>query len=102
VVRAITMLIAIGLADAAHADSMRCGNKIVDESASIAELLELCGEPADKRVVEEDVRRPLRTGGTEKVGTTVTEYWTYDRGPRGLDMLVTIVDGKIRSIARAE
>jgi len=35
---------------------------------------------------------------TRKIGTTVTEYWTYDRGDQAPPVLVTIRDGKVRSI----
>lgn len=87
----------------AHAsDSMRCGRWVVDSSMDPAELLAKCGEPDSKRVEESDVRTRTVSGGMAKIGTQITEYWTYKRGPQGLDMLVVIVDGKIRSIGRAE
>ena len=37
-----------------------------------------------------------------KVGTKITERWLYRRGTQSLPMLVTIIDGKIQSIERAE
>jgi hypothetical protein len=43
-----------------------------------------------------------RLAARRTVGTTITEYRTYDRGTRSFRILVTIVDGRIRSIERAE
>lgn len=94
----------VGIVDMAHGETIRCGSWLVDESATVDELVLKCGEPASKRLVEQDVR--VRSPNdlnstTRKIGTTVTEYWTYDRGTQAAPVLVTIVDGKIRSIERA-
>ena len=35
-----------------------------------------------------------------KMGETTIETWTYDRGPQAAPMVVTIVDGRIKSIER--
>jgi len=35
-----------------------------------------------------------------KNGETTTQVWTYDRGTRAAPMVVTIVDGRIKSIER--
>jgi hypothetical protein len=35
-----------------------------------------------------------------KVGETTIETWTYDRGTQAAPMVVTIVDGRIKSIDR--
>ena len=82
------------------AEPIRCGSWVVDESVSVEELLRKCGEPAEKRSKVEDVWARNPDGSTRRVGTSVTEYWTYDRGPRAAPVRVTIVDGKIRSIER--
>lgn len=87
---------------AAASDSMRCGRWVVNSSVGPDELLAKCGEPDSKRVEQSDVRARTAAGGFAKIGTQIIEYWTYKRGPQGLDMLVVIVDGKIRSIDRAE
>ena len=88
--------------DASRADeSVRCGNSIVSSDQSVEELVEKCGEPASKKVTEDDIRVGNAGGGTRKVGTTITEVWTYDRGSRAFAMVVTITDGKIRSIVTA-
>jgi hypothetical protein len=93
----------VGDINLAHGDTIRCGSWLVDDSVTVEELVRKCGEPASKRSVEQDVR--VRSpndlnSSTRKIGTTVTEYWTYDRGTQAAPVLVTIVDGKIRSIER--
>lgn len=87
------------LTPAAYAsDEVRCGNAIVSKSISPEELVDKCGEPTSKKVVEEDIRAANAGGGTRKVGTTLTETWIYDGGSQAFDLVVTIVDGKIKSI----
>jgi len=99
----LPVLLLLALPRAVSADSMRCDKWIVNETASVAELLEKCGEPQTKDVATEDVMaRNATTGASYKVGTTVKERWLYRRSNRSLPMLVTIVDGRIRSIERAE
>jgi hypothetical protein len=86
----------------APADSMRCGKWVVNETSSSAEILEKCGEPQQKDVTTEDVYAKNAIGGTSKVGVKVTERWRYQASNRVLPMLVTIVDGKVVSIQRAD
>ncbi len=82
---------------------MRCGRWVVSADADPQELLGKCGEPSSKRSETSEVRRPNARGqGTFVAGTTVTEHWYYDRGPRAFRMVVTLVDGKIKSIDRTE
>lgn len=86
---------------AVGAENFRCGQWIASPDMSVDELLEKCGSPTSKAVVEEDVFGPAASGkGRVKVGTTVTETWTYDRGSQAAAMIVTIVDGRIRSMER--
>ena len=81
----------------AQGETVRCGSALVDQSTTVEELLQKCGEPTSRREEQQDVR--VKSGnGTRKVGTTVIEYWTYDRGTQAAPMVVTIVDGKIRSL----
>ena len=79
-------------------DPMRCGSSLITSEATLEELVQKCGEPDSKKVTEEDVRAANAGGGSRKVGTTLTEVWTYDRGSRAFDMVVTIIDGRIKSI----
>jgi hypothetical protein len=86
----------------ASADSMRCGKWVVGETASVAELLEKCGAPLDKTITTEDVLAINAAGVPYKTGTTTREQWFYQRSPQTLPMVVTIVDGAIKSIERAK
>ncbi|MGE3395028.1 MAG: DUF2845 domain-containing protein [Steroidobacteraceae bacterium] len=36
------------------------------------------------------------------MGTSTIETWTYDRGSQSFAMVVTIVDGKIKSMERGD
>lgn len=101
-IRLIAMAAVLAAGTAEAGETIRCGRWVVDESATVEELVQKCGEPASKRLVEEDIRVRNPDNTRRTVGTTVTEYWTYDRGMQSFRILVTIVDGRIRSIERAE
>jgi len=98
----ITAVVAtVGIAHPVQGETIRCGSWIVDTGITVQELVRKCGEPASKRTEEQDVR--VRTpndpnSNTKRIGTTVIEYWTYDRGSSTAPALVTIRDGKVSSI----
>lgn len=87
---------------AATADSMRCGSKIVNETSRAAEILEKCGEPQQKDVRTEPIMAKNPAGYAYKVGEQVVERWRYQRSSRALPMVVTVVDGKVIKLERAE
>jgi hypothetical protein len=96
------MMIATLISGTAHADFMRCGGSLVDETTSVADVHAKCGEPKSKDVKSEDViSRNPDTGFTRKIGTRITERWIYQQGSGSLPMAVTIVDGKVTRIERA-
>jgi hypothetical protein len=100
-----TLLVGVALSSSGvvQADSMRCGNKIVSESATLDELMQKCGQPQDRKVVKEDVYATNPNGARVKTGAqTVKERWIYQPSSRALPMAVEIVDGKIISITRAD
>ena len=86
---------------AASADeTFRCGKWIASSAMTVAELTEKCGEPTSRESKTEDVMtRNNNVGLMMKVGETTMETWTYDRGANPA-MVVTIVDGHIKSIDR--
>jgi hypothetical protein len=54
-------------------------------------------------VQQVEVSGPNAQGaGNIKRGTVTVETWTYDRGSQASAMVVTIEDGKIRKMERAE
>lgn len=87
---------------AASAQPMRCGKWVVNETASVAEILEKCGEPQKKDVSSEDVYSKNTLGETHKIGVKVTQLWRYQASNRVIPMLVTIVDGDVVSIERTQ
>jgi len=100
---ASALLAAMLVAIPAAADSFRCGQRIATEDMTVEELLQACGEPTRKSVEVVDVYGPNAHGsGNIKRGTTTIETWTYDFGPQTLDMVVTIQDGKLKGIERAQ
>jgi hypothetical protein len=82
-------------------DTFRCGSYLVSTPLTVAELLQKCGQPSSKKSSTEDVRARVSGGGTQKIGTSATEVWRYDR-PGSPPMIVTIVDGVIESLAAGE
>jgi len=56
------------------AETLRCGNKIVETGMTMAEVENYCGKPSSVMVEEQDVR-----SGNRVIGTTQIHYWTYDR-----------------------
>ena len=101
--RYVILAILAGLPLAAGSETFRCGQSIASPDMSVDELLEKCGEPDRKTTEEVDVYGPNAQGaGRVKRGTVTTEKWTYDRGPNSFAMVVTIEDGKIKSMERAK
>jgi hypothetical protein len=98
----IALLIVFGPAGTAVADSMRCGKWVVSETSAPAEVLQKCGEPQQKEETKQDVLGKNAFGNPIKLGVQTIERWYYKPGPGSLPMLVTIVDGKIKSLERTE
>ncbi len=91
------------LAPLAHADeTFRCGKWVVSSDLTVEELEQKCGPPNTRESRSEDILVRNQFGLMIKNGVTVTETWTYDRGTRAAPMVVTIVDGRIRSIDRGK
>lgn len=97
---AICALAAIIPSLARSDETFRCGSYLVSMPMSMSELLQKCGQPSSKKASTEDVRAKVSGGGSQKIGTSATEVWRYDR-PGSPAMLVTIVDGVIQSMEAA-
>ncbi|HEV7608953.1 MAG TPA: DUF2845 domain-containing protein [Steroidobacteraceae bacterium] len=100
--RASICLAALLLPFAAPADeTFRCGKWIISSSLSVGELTAKCGQPTARANETRDVMSRNRNNGLlVKTGETTIETWSYDRGPHIAPMVVTIVDGRIKSIDR--
>lgn len=100
--RILANAVLLCLSATAGAETFRCGQWIASRDMSVAELLEKCGEPTTKSVRYEDNYAKSAGGGTHRIGTSTIETWTYDRGSQSFAMVVTIVDGKIKSMERGD
>jgi hypothetical protein len=101
--RLILISAALLISGSAVADSMRCGKYIVNESATVDELLKKCGEPQSRDVSKEEQFAVNPSGARYKTGGfTIRERWIYKPSPGTLAMAVSIVDGKVTSLARAD
>lgn len=99
----VLLIAFLALPVAGQAETFRCGQWIASPDMGVDELLEKCGSPTAKSVEVIDVYGPTVAGpGRVKRGTSTVETWTYDRGSQAAAMVVTIVDGKIKSMERGE
>ena len=97
------LVAALIISQPAHAETFRCGQWIASPDMSVDELLQKCGAPTQQTSETVDVYGPAVSGGGHvKRGTSTIEKWTYDRGSQAAPMVVTIVDGKIKSMERGE
>jgi hypothetical protein len=94
-------ILALLLSASASAETFRCGKWIVDTDTTVEELTQKCGPPTSRESKTEEVKTRNRNNGLwVRTGETTTEIWTFDRGPGAAPMVVTIIDGKIKSIER--
>ena len=95
---ALLVLCVALVAGITHADgTFRCGNWIASSETSLSELIARCGKPTTRESRTEDVKtRNSNNGLMVKIGETTVETWVYDRGANPA-MVVTIVDGQIKS-----
>jgi len=94
------LLAAAWLPLAASADeTFRCGKWIISSELTVDQLTSKCGPPSYHESTTQDVLVRNRNNGLMiKVGETRVETWTYERGTQARPMVVTIVDGTIKSI----
>jgi hypothetical protein len=76
----------------ATADSYRCGQRIVRDGDSVAQLLAICGEPRFKN----SSSSKIKVDGVYKQARV--QRWHYKKGSRSLERIVLIYRGKIAAI----
>lgn len=86
-------LLLLGFVSAVHADSYRCGRKLVRTGDSASRVLSLCGEPEARQRGAAASGSPRDSGGRGRV-----ELWFYRRSSRSLEHVITIRDGQVLSI----
>lgn len=76
----------------AHAqpDAFWCGQRLIREGMRASDILDRCGEPDSKDIVEEPIFAWRPGGGRVQTGVTVTEYWIYGRGSGRFPARLTI------------
>jgi hypothetical protein len=79
-------------------DTFRCGDMLVSEHSSSAEILSKCGAPTSTTVSEVQPTVRNKYGAVVRLPTVRTEVWTYDRGRGSFPMRVTVVDGKVKAV----
>jgi hypothetical protein len=95
---AILIALSAIAAPVVQADTLVCGNKLIEEGESASQVLAKCGEPTSKEVRTEPVRARNAAGGTRVVGTTQTEIWTYDRGSGKFPAILTFEEGVLKKL----
>lgn len=88
----------------ARADTLRCGNRLIDTGESMAAVQALCGRPA---LVQRGAQFHASTvgpgagnpGRADTAGAAVpVQTWTYNRGPHKLMVSVRFVNGTVVAI----
>ena len=100
------LLAALLLPNAASADTLRCGSKLISEGDPIEKVLQYCGEPVERKRTW-ITRQPRFEYGGREVPFEGTEdvpvdLWTYDFGPNKLMRRIRFVAGKVESIETLE
>jgi hypothetical protein len=88
----------LGGTTTALADKFWCGNRLIHAEMPVEELLEKCGEPDSREVVEEPIFAHWPDGGVYQVGTTQTEYWIYNRGTQRFPAYLTVKAGVVQEV----
>ena len=101
--RALLLLLLATTAGTAQADALRCGNKLVTEGDTRAEVSNKCGDPTD--VDHSTVMVPPTTwiqGRPVVAGNglveVVVETWLYNLGPHQFMRRVRFQDGRVVAI----
>jgi hypothetical protein len=91
------LLICLTLLSAPETYAMRCGNNLVDEGATKAEVISKCGDPAFREEIGADSDIISDSAGTRREHRYVEE-WTYNFGSTRFIYILTIKSGKVVKI----
>jgi hypothetical protein len=93
--RLVLAVCVLALSSLAHADGMRCGDRLVSEGESLSEISLKCGAPtrADRRVA-------IRSTDCVSVEVTI-DTWLYNLGPKSFQRILTFENGRLLSIETA-
>lgn len=76
------------------AETLRCGNKLVDTGMTMDEVRKYCGSPSSSSIEEQDVR-----SGNRVVGKTQVHTWFYNRSAGQMTAVLTFDQDKLKSIS---
>jgi len=93
-----TLVLATGFISAAHADTLRCGSKLIQEGANQGYVMEYCGAPDSKQTFTEPVYVQRVDGTTYQSGETRRDVWRYKRGPGKFPAVLTFEMGVLKKI----
>jgi Protein of unknown function (DUF2845) len=91
--------VAYALVQPAHADVLRCGTDLIEQGDSAARVVEKCGEPTSKSMLEEPVWSQYPNGTVYQSGTLQSELWRYNFGPNRFPALLKITNGVVQGIS---
>ena len=94
----VLCLLLSAAAPTVQAESLRCGNKLVQPGATMTDVLAKCGEPASKRTISEPIRARNVGGGTRIVGVTEIIVWRYERGSRSFPAILKFEGGVLKTL----
>lgn len=97
VVLATTVILVVA-SQSAIADTLRCGSSLIEVGSSEADVLAKCGQPTSKATITEPVWARAVNGNLYQSGTTQSQIWRYDRGPRQFPAILKITDGVLQSL----
>ncbi|MBX5460280.1 MAG: DUF2845 domain-containing protein [Steroidobacteraceae bacterium] len=94
----VLTLVATLVAAPSRAETLRCGNVLIQPGDSASYVLARCGEPNAREQITEPVfaRRP--NGTTYQVGTTTREIWRYERRRGQFPARLTFEGGELKKL----
>lgn len=96
--RVAAVVLLMGLASAAHADTLRCGSKLIQVGANQGYVTQHCGEPDSKETFTEPVYVRRIDGTTFQSGTTSRDVWRYKRGQGQFPAVLTFEMGVLKKL----
>ena len=92
------LLLSIGFGSAAHADTLRCGSKLIQVGANQGFVTQYCGAPESKETFTEPVYVRRLDGTTYQSGETSRDVWRYKRRPGQFPAVLTFEMGVLKKI----
>jgi hypothetical protein len=95
----LTLVVLVALAMVANAQRpMRCDGRLVDPGDPLAQVLALCGDPAEQFIEEVPIRARNVDGTTRVIGFTLNVRLVYARGWGRFPAVLQFEDGVLQRI----